>query len=161
MSTTYKKSANETKHANNSEHRRFVLIDASGIVVGRLAAYVASLLRGKNKTVFTTHCITGDFVIITNASKAIFTSDKYNTKKYHRHTGFPGGLKTLTPKQLCYKNQAYKILEDAIRGMLPHNTLGREMFRNLRVFNESNHGHDAQNPILIDFATLNRKNSVK
>lgn len=125
--------------------RDWYLIDADNKVLGRLATTVASYLRGKHKAEFTTHVDTGDFIIIINAEKIAVTGRKFKEKKYYRHSGYPGGLKTHTFEKLQEKNPT-KIIEIAVKGMLPKNSLGREMYRKLKVYAGSNHPHFAQQP---------------
>jgi len=158
VNNTYKKSQDSTQSAKSIQEQKFIIVDASGLVVGRLAAKIASILRGKEKTNFTPHSITGDFVIVINAEKVKFTAKKFKTKKYWRHTGFPGGIKCLTPYQLSIKGQSSEIIMKAVDGMLPSGPLGREMLRNLRVYNSAEHHHDAQNPTILNVGNLNRKN---
>jgi large subunit ribosomal protein L13 len=129
--------------------KEWLLVDAENQVVGRLATKVASLLRGKYKTNFTPHLDCGDNVIIINAEKIRFTGAKMNDKEYVSYSGYPGGQKKATPREMLKKKPHY-ILEEAIRGMLPKNRLGAELFRNLRVFAGSEHEHEAQKPRLIN-----------
>ena len=129
--------------------RKWYVIDADGEILGRLATKIASILRGKNKPEYTQHVDTGDFVIVINAEKIRVTGKKETDKKYYRHTGFPGGLKTATFKELMEKNPTLA-LEKAIKGMLPHNTLGDEQFQKLNIYAGSEHPHAAQKPIVIE-----------
>ena len=129
--------------------RKWYVIDADGEILGRLATKVASILRGKNKPEYTPHIDTGDFVIIINAEKIRVTGKKITDKKYYHHTGFPGGLKTATFKELMEKNPTLA-LEKAIKGMLPHNTLGDEQFQKLNIYAGPEHPHAAQKPITIE-----------
>lgn len=129
--------------------KEWVVVDAQEMVVGRLATAVARILRGKNKTYFTPHFDCGDNVIIINAEKVKFTGQKMNDKVYVRHTGYPGGQRFATPRELMRKNPV-KILEHAIRGMLPKNRLGDDLFRNLYVYVGPNHPHEGQNPKVIN-----------
>ncbi len=136
----------KTISAKNSDvERKWHLIDADGLVVGRLASQVAKILRGKNKPIFTPHVDTGDFVVIVNASKVRFTGNKLEKKAYYRHTGYPGGLKTTMAKDIMKKTPE-RIIYSAVRGMLPKNTLGRQQFKKLKVYRGSEHPHNAQNP---------------
>ena len=129
--------------------RKWYVIDADGEILGRLATKVASILRGKNKPEYTQHIDTGDFVIIINAEKIRVTGKKETDKKYYRHSGFPGGLKVTSFKEMMEKNPTLA-LEKAIKGMLPHNTLGDEQFQKLNIYAGSEHPHAAQKPIVIE-----------
>ncbi len=129
--------------------RKWYLIDAEGEVLGRLAARVANILRGKNKPEYTPHVDTGDFVIVINAEKVRVTGKKETDKIYYHHTGYPGGLKSASVKELREKD-ARLLIEKAVKGMLPHNTLGSEQFTKLKVYNGSEHPHAAQKPIALE-----------
>ncbi len=129
--------------------KKWVLIDAEGAVVGRLSTVVARILRGKNKTYFTPHFDCGDNVVIINADKIRFTGKKLEDKQYVRHTGYPGGQRFATPKQLL-KRKPIAILEHAIKGMLPKNKLGAQLYRNLHVYAGNEHPHAGQQPQLIN-----------
>ena len=125
--------------------KQWHVIDATDVVLGRLASQVAVLLRGKHKTTFAPHVDTGDFVIIVNAEKIALTGAKLEQKKAYRHSGFPGGLKSVTYTELLAKNPT-KAVEKAVRGMLPHTTLGREQLTKLKVYTGPEHPHAAQQP---------------
>lgn len=125
--------------------RKWYVIDAAGQTLGRLASEVASILRGKHKAIYTPHVDTGDFVIVINASKIILTGNKASQKKLRWHTGYPGGLKEISYGKLLQKRPE-KLIETAIKGMLPHNRLGRSMYRKLKVYGGSEHPHQAQKP---------------
>ncbi len=125
--------------------RKWYVGDASGKTLGRLAARVAILLRGKHKPTFTPNVDTGDHVVIINAEKIHLTGDKMKTKTYTHHTGYPGGLKTVTAEHLHEKHPT-DLLTKAIKGMLPKNPLGKQMARKLKVYAGSNHPHQAQSP---------------
>lgn len=141
---------NKTYSAKPLEvERKWYLIDAEGEILGRLATKVANILRGKNKPEYTPHVDTGDFVIIINAEKIQVTGKKETDKKYYRHSGYPGGLKVASFKELMEKNPAAAV-EKAVKGMLPHNTLGDEQFQKLKVYAGSEHPHAAQQPIAIE-----------
>ena len=140
--------------------KKWVLIDAEGLVVGRLASTVANILRGKHKTSFTPHVDCGDNVIIVNAGKVKFTGKKLNDKVYYKHTGYAGGIKETTPAKILEGRFPERVLEKAIERMIPRGPLGRQQMRNLRVFAGAEHPHEAQNPEVIDFASRNRKNKV-
>ena len=125
--------------------RRWHLIDATDVVLGRLAAHTATLLRGKHKPVFAPHLDTGDFVIIVNADKVALTGNKRETKTAYRHSGYPGGL-TSTKYGVMLDENPVKAVEKAIRGMLPKNSLGRQQLRKLKVYTGGEHPHAAQKP---------------
>lgn len=125
--------------------RKWYVIDASGQTLGRLASEVASILRGKHKPTYTPHVDTGDFVIVINADKIVLTGNKLDQKKYRRHSGYPGGLKEMTYRNLLAKKPE-KAIEIAVKGMLPKNRLGRKMFTKLKVYRGSEHPHQAQKP---------------
>lgn len=129
--------------------RKWYVIDADGQILGRLATRIASILRGKNKPEYTSHVDTGDFVIVINAEKIQVTGNKETDKIYYHHTGFPGGLKSASFKELMEKNPAI-VIEKAVKGMLPHNTLGDEQFQKLKVYVGSEHPHSAQQPITLE-----------
>ena len=125
--------------------KKWYIVDAEGQTLGRLASQIAYILRGKHKPIFTPHMDTGDNVIVINAAKVKLSGNKELTKKYYRHTGYFGGLKETNVAELR-ANFPERILEKAVKGMLPHNALGRELFRNLRVYAGAEHGHEAQKP---------------
>ena len=139
--------------------KKWVLIDAEGLVVGRLASIVASRLRGKHKPTFTPHVDDGDNVIVINAAKAVFTGRKRDQKVYHHHTGYIGGIKSRTAKQIMEGRFPERIVEKAIERMLPRGPLGRQQFGNLRVYPGDEHPHEAQQPETVDVAIMNRKNT--
>ncbi len=126
-------------------NKEWVVIDATDLVLGRLASRVARILRGKNKVNFTPHVDCGDNVIIVNAAKIRLTGKKLTDKVYVRHTGYPGGQRFATPKELLSR-KPIAVVEEAIRGMLPKNRLGAQMFRNLYVYEGAEHPHQAQKP---------------
>lgn len=128
-----------------SLNREWLIIDATGKTVGRLASEVAAILRGKHKPTFTPHVDCGDFVVIINAEKVIFTGNKLSNKIYYRHTNHPGGLKEETAEKLMARAPE-RILEKAIKGMLPKTKLGRQMYRNLYIYKGDIHPHVAQQP---------------
>lgn len=129
--------------------RQWFLVDAKGQTVGRLAAKVASILRGKHKPIFTPNVDTGDHVVIINSSEVQFTSNKFRTKTYYHHTGYPGGIKAITAEHLHAKKPT-EILSKAIRGMLPKCTLGKQMARKLKIYSGPEHLHQAQSPKPLD-----------
>ena len=130
--------------------RKWYVVDAAGQTVGRLAVEVAKVLRGKNKPTFTPHVDTGDFVIVINAEKAVFTGKKLTDKMYFRHSGYPGGT-TFTAAGKLMENAPEKVIEKAVRGMLPKNRLGAQMYRKLNVYAGSEHPHAAQKPEVLAF----------
>ncbi|MBS0245297.1 MAG: 50S ribosomal protein L13 [Proteobacteria bacterium] len=138
--------------------KKWLLIDASGLVVGRLASIVAMRLRGKHKATYTPHVDDGDNVIIINASKVVFTGRKRDQKVYHHHTGFIGGIKERSAKQIMDGRFPERIVEKAVQRMLPRGPLGRVQFGNLRVYPGAEHPHEAQKPEKVDVAAMNRKN---
>ena len=138
--------------------KKWVLIDAEGLVVGRLASLVALRLRGKHKATFTPHVDDGDNVIIINADKAVLTGRKYTDKKYYWHTGYPGGIKERTARQIFEGRFPERVVEKAIERMLPRGPLGRRQMKNLRVYKGSEHPHEAQQPETLDIGALNPKN---
>ena len=129
--------------------RKWYVVDAEGMVLGRLASQVAAILRGKNKHTFTPHVDTGDHVIVLNADKVVLTGDKLNQKFYRRHSGYPGGLKETSYKDLMAKKADLAVIE-AVRGMLPKNALGRQMIKKLRVYKGAEHDHAAQKPEVLE-----------
>ena len=129
--------------------RQWFVIDAEGQTLGRLSSEVASILRGKHKPTFTPHVDTGDFVIVINAEKIHLTGNKLLQKKLRHHTGYPGGLKEVDYKTLLQKRPE-KAIEVAVKGMLPHNSLGRAMFRKLKVYKGTEHEHQAQKPEILE-----------
>ena len=124
---------------------KWYVVDASGCVLGRLASFVATRLRGKHKPVYTPHVDTGDHIIVINADKIALTGRKWDEKLYYRHSGYVGGLKSITAKQLLEKRPEDLVMH-AVRGMLPKNRLGRKMFKKLKVYAGSEHPHVAQEP---------------
>ena len=138
--------------------KKWVLIDAKGLVVGRLASLVAMRLRGKHKPIFTPHVDCGDNVIIINAEKVVLTGRKRDQKVYYHHTGYPGGIKERTAKFILDGRVPERVVEKAVQRMLPRGPLGRQQFGNLRVYKGAEHPHTAQTPQVIDIAAMNRKN---
>ena len=138
--------------------KKWVLIDAKGLVVGRLASIVALHLRGKHKPTFTPHVDDGDNVIIVNAEKIVLTGRKRENKIYHHHTGFIGGIKERTAKYILESRFPERVVEKAVQRMLPHGPLGRKQFGNLRVYKGPDHPHAAQQPTVLDVGVMNRKN---
>ena len=126
--------------------RKWLVIDAEGLALGRVASQVAHILRGKHKATYTPHVDCGDYVIVINTDKMILTGDKLNKKYYYRHSGFPGGLKAVQYKTLMDGRSDF-VLEKAVKGMLPKNSLGRDMFKKLKVYKGAEHPHEAQKPV--------------
>jgi len=125
--------------------RKWFIIDANGQRLGRLASEIASILRGKHKPTYTPHVDTGDYIIVINADKVQLTGDKLQQKKYRYYTGYPGGLKEIDYQTMLQKRPE-KAIEIAVKGMLPHNRLGRKMFKKLKVYRGEQHPHQAQKP---------------
>ena len=134
-------------------NKQWLLVDAEGQTLGRLASKIASLLRGKHKPEFTPHVDCGDNVVVINAEKVELSGNKWNDKVYLRYTGYPGGQRSTTAKQLLEKKPA-SIIEQAVKGMLPKNKLGAELFRNLKVYAGPQHGQEAQKPTAINLNDL-------
>ncbi len=139
--------------------KKWVLIDAKGLVVGRLASIVAMRLRGKHKPTYTPHVDDGDNVVIINAEKIVLTGRKRENKVYHHHTGYIGGIKERTAKYILESRFPERIVEKAVQRMLPHGPLGRQQFSNLRVYKGPDHPHAAQQPTVLDIGAMNRKNT--
>ena len=137
----------------------WLLIDAENAVVGRLAAYISKALRGKNKTQYTPHMDNGDFVIVTNIEKIKFTGRKFTNKKYYRHTGYPGGIKSTNPSVLM-KKKPEEILKLAVKRMLPSGPLAKKQLTKLKIYKGTSHPHESQNPKIINFAKINSKNQI-
>ncbi len=125
--------------------RQWWVVDADGLVLGRLSTEVAKILRGKHKPIFAPHVDVGDFVIVINAGKVRLTGKKLQQKEMHRHTGYPGGLKSITYERLLATRPSLAV-ESAVKGMLPHNRLGRAMGKKLKVYDGAEHPHSSQNP---------------
>ena len=136
------------------------LVNAKNLVVGRLAAYISTVLRGKNKAMFNPNQDNGDFVIVTNIDKIKFTGKKFENKKYYKHTGYPGGIKEITPKNLQVKNKSQDILKLAVKRMLPGGPLSKKQLSKLKMYHGDKHPHETQNPIEIKFSELNKKNHI-
>ena len=131
--------------------RRWFVVDAEGMVLGRMATQIATILRGKHRPTFTPHNDTGEFVIVVNADKVKLTGRKLQQKIYHRHTGWMGGIKSITAEKLLDSPHADRVVHEAVRGMLPKNSLGRAMIRKLKVYPGPDHQHAAQQPKPLDF----------
>ena len=136
------------------------VIDAEGLVVGRLATIIANHLRGKHKPTYTPHVDCGDHVIVLNAGKVRFTGKKLTDKKYYKHTGYIGGIKETTPAKVLDGRFPERVLEKAVERMVPRGPLGRVQMKNLHLYNGTEHPHDGQQPTVLDVAAMNRKNKV-
>jgi large subunit ribosomal protein L13 len=140
----------KTVSANKATvNKEWVIIDAEGAVLGRLATLVASMLRGKHKTNFTPHVDCGDNVVVINAEKVVLTGEKWSDKEYVRYTGYPGGQRFTTAEKMMKKNPI-GLVENAVKGMLPKNRLGRAIYKNMHVYAGSSHPHEAQKPKKIE-----------
>ena len=137
------------------------LVNAKDLVVGRLAAYISVVLRGKNKPQYNPNQDNGDFVIVTNIEKLKFTGKKFENKKYFKHTGHPGGIKSINPKNLTEKNKSQDILKYAVKRMLPGGPLAKKQLSKLKMYYGDKHPHETQNPIEINFSEINKKNHIK
>ena len=137
----------------------WVVINAENAIVGRLAAYISMVLRGKNKNQYTPHMDHGDFVVVTNIEKIKFSGKKIDKKKYYRHTGHPGGIKTTTPAMLHAKKPE-EILKLAVKRMLPIGPLAKKQLSKLKIYKGSDHPHKSQNIKVLDFAKQNAKNKI-
>jgi len=138
--------------------KEWVVIDATNLVVGRLAAQIALRLRGKHRPDFTPHVDTGDNVIVVNAEKVVFTGRKFDQQVYYKHTGHPGGIKERTARQVIEGRFPERVIEAAVRRMMPRGPLGRKQMKNLRVYAGPDHPHEAQQPKPLDLAAQNKKN---
>ena len=150
-----------TKFVKKSEiSSNWFEIDAKNAVVGRLASIISKIIRGKNKSTYSPHVDHGDFVVVKNIEKIKFTGKKFQNKKYYRHTGYPGGIKEITPEKLSEKkpNESLKL---AVKRMLPTGALAKKQLTKLKIYSGSSHPHEAQNPETIDIKSLNKKNIIK
>jgi len=136
--------------------RQWFVVDANGQVLGRLAAQVAATLRGKHKPMYTPHMDTGDFVVVVNADKVTLTGRKEDQKIYYRHSGRPGSLQQATARQLR-STRPIKLVENAVKGMLPKNRLGRQLYRKLKVYAGPDHPHQSQKPTVLEFEGQGRE----
>jgi large subunit ribosomal protein L13 len=141
--------------------KKWVLIDAEGLVVGRLAAVIASRLRGKHKAIFTPHVDTGDNIIVVNAEKVVLTGNKRQDKTYYWHTGYPGGIKSRTAEKVLEGRHPERVLFKAVERMVPRGPLGRRQMGNLRIYKGPDHPHEAQQPEALDIRAMNVKNSPR
>jgi large subunit ribosomal protein L13 len=150
----------KTYSAKPSEvESRWLLIDAEGVVVGRLASYIAMHLRGKHKPGYTPHVDCGDHVVVINADKVVLTGNKRTQKTYYRHTGYPGGIKSVTADKVLDGRFPERVLHKAVERMLPKGPLASKQLSKLRVYAGAEHPHEAQQPVKVDFAALNPKNA--
>ena len=144
---------------NKTIKKNWLLIDAENIIVGRLAAYISKVLRGKNKPQYSPYLDNGDYVVVTNIEKIKFTGNKFKDKKYYRHTGFPGGIKNTSPEKLK-KTKPEQILKLAVKRMMPGGPLAKNQLSKLKIYKGTIHPHESQNPKIIKFSNLNRKNII-
>ena len=140
-------------------HKKWILIDAEGVVLGRLASIIAMRLRGKHKPGFTPHMDMGDNIIVINADKVQMTGRKRDDEIYYWHTGFPGGIKNRTARQILEGNHPERVVTKAVQRMLPGNKLSRQLMTNLRVYAGTEHPHEAQQPEPLDVKSMNTKNT--
>ena len=138
--------------------KEWLLIDADGVVLGRLASYISILLRGKHKTTFTPHMDCGDNVVVINAKKIKLKGKKIKEKIYYKHTGYPGGIRTTNPQKILSGKNPEEVIKLAVKRMLSNNKLSRDQMKNLRIYSEDNHNLQAQKPEIIDFGNMNKKN---
>ena len=146
----------DNKHTNSEQ--AWHLVDAKGLVLGRVAAEIAKILRGKHKASYVPYMDCGDKVVVVNARQIALTGRKYETKTYYRHTGYPGGLKSRTAREIIESAHSERVLVKAVERMLPRGPLGRQVMRNLRVYADAEHPHRSQNPRPLDLAARNPKN---
>jgi len=139
--------------------KKWLLIDAEGLVLGRLASIVANRLRGKHKPMYTPHIDCGDNVVVINAEKVVLSGKKLTDKKFYWHTGYPGGIKERTMEKILGGAHPERVIEKAVQRMIPKGPLGRVQFGNLRVYAGSEHPHEAQKPEVLDVAAMNSKNT--
>jgi large subunit ribosomal protein L13 len=139
--------------------KKWVLVDAEDLVLGRMSSIVAAILRGKNKPMFTPHMDCGDNVVIINAEKIHMTGKKRTDELYYRHTGYPGGIKSISPAEILEGKFPERVVKKAIERMLPRGPLARQQMRNLKVYAGSEHPHEAQQPEKLDVAAMNPKNN--
>ena len=150
-----------TKFVKKDEiNSKWYEIDAKNAVVGRLAAIITKIIRGKNSAKYTPHMDHGDFVVVKNIEQIKFTGQKFENKKYYRHTGYPGGIKENTPEKL-HKKRPQEILKLAVKRMLPSGPLGKKQLSKLKIYIGENHPHSAQNPIIVKLNELNNKNLIR
>ena len=151
----------QTQSAKPAEvEKKWHLIDAEGLVVGRVASIIANILRGKHKPSYTPHVDCGDHVIVINADKVKFTGRKMGDKKYYKHTGYAGGIKETTPEKILEGKFPERVLEKAVERMIPRGPLGRQQMKALHLYAGTEHPHDGQKPEVRDVASMNRKNKA-
>ena len=138
--------------------KKWILIDAEGLVVGRLAALIVTRLRGKHRPIFTPNVDCGDNIVVVNAEKVVFTGNKRDDKTYYRHTGYPGGIKERKAHTILDGKHPERVLQSAVRRMMPGGPLSRRQLTNLKVYSGPDHPHEAQKPELVDIAKINSKN---
>jgi len=141
--------------------KKWLLVDAEGLVVGRLAAFIATRLRGKHKPGFTPHMDCGDNIVVVNAEKVVLTGKKYSDKTYYWHTGYPGGIKERTARQIIEGKFPERVLEKAVERMMPGGPLSRQQLKGLRIYAGTEHPHEAQQPTPVDVGALNTKNAKR
>ncbi|WP_040055877.1 50S ribosomal protein L13 [Candidatus Liberibacter americanus] len=139
--------------------KKWILIDAKGLILGRLASQIAIRLRGKDKPTYTPSVDDGDNIVVINADKVAFSGNKYEQKVYYRHTGYPGGIKKATAKEIIEGRYPIRVLKKAVERMIPKGNLARKQLKNLHVYAASDHPHEAQKPTFVDIAKINPKNS--
>ena len=150
-----------TKYVKKSELQNdWYEIDAKGVVVGRLATIISKIIRGKNKSTYTPHMDNGDFVVVKNIEQIKFTGQKFQNKKYYKHTGYPGGIKETTPEKL-HLSKPEEVLKLAVKRMLPGGPLGKKQLTKLKIYKGSDHPHSAQSPKIIEVSKLNSKNIAR
>ena len=151
-----------TKFIKKSEiTSNWIEIDAKNAVVGRLATIITKILRGKNKNTFSPHVNHGDFIVVKNVEKIKFTGSKFQNKKYYKHTGYPGGIKEITPQKIIEKNKPEEILKLAVKRMLPRGVLSKNQLKKLKIYSGEQDPHSAQNPQVLDLAKMNSKNIIR
>jgi large subunit ribosomal protein L13 len=141
--------------------KKWILVDAEGLIVGRAATIIANRLRGKHKPTFTPHMDCGDHVVVVNAEKVVLTGNKRNAKTYYWHTGFPGGIKERKANQFLDGKFPERVLEAAVKRMLPGGPLKRQQMTHLRIYKGAAHPHEAQNPVKLDIKSMNPKNTLR
>ena len=153
--------SNTTRSIKPAEvEKKWHIVDADGLVVGRLASIIANILRGKHKPSYTPHVDCGDHVIVINADKVRFTGNKLKQQIYYKHTGYPGGIKSITAEKVLEGRFPERVLEKAVERMVPRGPLGRQQMKNLHLYAGTEHPHDGQSPEVLDVAAMNRKNKV-
>ncbi len=153
--------ASMTKYVKKSELQNdWYEIDAKGVVVGRLATIISKIIRGKNKSTYTPHMDNGDFVVVKNIEQIKFTGQKFQNKKYYKHTGYPGGIKDTTPEKL-HSSKPEEVLKLAVKRMLPGGPLAKKQLTKLKIYKGSEHPHSAQSPKIIEVSKLNSKNIAR